>query len=269
MPKAWSSRQSEVHGSEAKHGAESTKYWDRDDMRANIALGPHEIPGSEGNYVAKLKYTKENINNVPGSNNIKPMDRQEGRPVIAKYREYGSKQADRHLLIDKFQVDRPADSHDFCSSHALSHSKAAAHGEDASDIDRKDINIPAEAQDDQVNSKQYFAIGRNDSKAQREPSMDVSERYHSNPCHTTDERHSSKARFYTNSTGLVDRETRTLRVKSGLSVPYAHKVATPQYMDTFEKPYARFVFHYRSQGKFMPRVPRLLSQTLFRSPGKP
>ena len=37
------------------------------------------------------------------------------------------------------------------------------------------------------------------------------------------------------------------QIQSGQQAAYSHKMATPKYMDSHEKPYAVFVFHYRSQ----------------------
>ena len=38
-------------------------------------------------------------------------------------------------------------------------------------------------------------------------------------------------------------------VRIGEANPYIHNGATPKYMDTFEKPYAVFVFRYASDGQ--------------------
>ena len=42
------------------------------------------------------------------------------------------------------------------------------------------------------------------------------------------------------------------QVQSGKPLLYTHKVASPNYMDTHELPYAVFVFHYRSKGMYLP-----------------
>ena len=39
-------------------------------------------------------------------------------------------------------------------------------------------------------------------------------------------------------------------VRHGETYPYIHSMATPEYMDTFEEPYAVFVFRYASDGEF-------------------
>lgn len=41
-------------------------------------------------------------------------------------------------------------------------------------------------------------------------------------------------------------------VQPGIPIVYRHKAASPKYMDTHEKPYAVFVFKYRSKGGFSP-----------------
>lgn len=43
----------------------------------------------------------------------------------------------------------------------------------------------------------------------------------------------------------------THQVQPGPSVPYTHKIGTPDYLDTIEKPYAMFVFKYRQKGEFL------------------
>lgn len=42
----------------------------------------------------------------------------------------------------------------------------------------------------------------------------------------------------------------THQVHVNQPAPYYHKTSSPMYMDSFENPYAVFVFHYRSKCKF-------------------
>ena len=54
---------------------------------------------------------------------------------------------------------------------------------------------------------------------------------------------------------LLNQETTPRRrlshqVHRGKPLLYAHKVASPSYMDSHEQPYATFVFHYRSKGMY-------------------
>ena len=67
-----------------------------------------------------------------------------------------------------------------------------------------------------------------------------------------------------NSTAFRDvAESRNLShyVQVGQANPYLHNAATPIYMDTFENPYAVFVFKYASAGESKAFEPFLLPRT--------
>ena len=51
------------------------------------------------------------------------------------------------------------------------------------------------------------------------------------------------------STDVADSRRLSHYVQHGEAYPYIHRMATPEYMDTFEEPYAVFVFKYASDGE--------------------
>ena len=248
---------------ELPYDTEDTKSWVHGQARAKAALSPNEASGGEGtrNFVAKLKDTKEDIHQVHQRGVIKSTDNPEGHPILVRHRQHESRQDNGHLLANNFQDKRPADIQDFSSS-APSHNRTPEHRQATSYMNRKVANQPTKAQEIQLRSKQYLRTGKSYWNTQQEPPSGADRRHQITPYHTIDDSYSSRARSHINPRELMDRETLAHRVNSGLSVPYAHKVATPQYMDTFEKPYAVFVFHYRSKGKIMPRLAGLLSKSV-------
>lgn len=48
---------------------------------------------------------------------------------------------------------------------------------------------------------------------------------------------------------VAQRNNTTHQVHVGQSIPYAHRKASPKYLDSHDDPYAVFVFQYRSRGK--------------------
>ena len=48
---------------------------------------------------------------------------------------------------------------------------------------------------------------------------------------------------------VAQRNNTTHQVHVGQPIPYAHRKASPKYMDSHDDPYAVFVFNYRSRGK--------------------
>ena len=55
--------------------------------------------------------------------------------------------------------------------------------------------------------------------------------------------------LYTMSEDVVQRKRLSHQVQTGKPMAYTHKTASPKYMDSHDKPYAIFVFKYRSRGK--------------------
>lgn len=57
--------------------------------------------------------------------------------------------------------------------------------------------------------------------------------------------------LYTVPTDVAKEKLTTHQVQPGASVAYTHKLGTPDYLDTIEKPYAMFCFKYRQKGEFL------------------
>ena len=55
---------------------------------------------------------------------------------------------------------------------------------------------------------------------------------------------------------VIERTGSSHQVQPGRGYMYAHKRATPEYIDSIDEPYARFVFKYRTKGKSGPSIPR-------------
>ena len=252
MPRTSSDKHSVFPRWEPPYDTESTKSWVHGQVGAEAALGPKEPPESKGarNFVAKFKRTEKDIHKVHQSGRMECADNTESHPVFV--RQHQSRQENGRLLANNFQGKEPADSLD-SSSPAPSHNRTPEQRQAASYVNRKVANQPAKAQDAHFTRKQHLATCKSYWNTQQEPPSEADKRDHITPYHINDESYSSRARLHINSRELMGRETLAHRVNSRLPVPYAHKVATPQYMDTFETPYAVFVFHYRSEGKFMPR----------------
>ena len=64
------------------------------------------------------------------------------------------------------------------------------------------------------------------------------------------EAYGAESHLYNIPKDVAGRKCLSHQVQVGRPVAYAHKVATPQYLDSLEKPYAIFIFHYRSQGLY-------------------
>ena len=250
---------------ESPYDTENTKSWVHDQVRAKAALSTNEAPGGEGarNFAAKLKHTKEDIHKVHRSGGIEFAENPKDHPMLVRHRQHESRQENGHFLAKNFQGKKPAVSQDFFSSPAPSHNRTTEHWQAVSYMNGKVANQPAKSQDARLRSQQYLRTGKSYWNTRQEPLSGADSRHQITPYHTIDPSYSPRARLHTNPRELMDRETLAHRVNSGLSVPYAHKVATPQYMDTFEKPYAVFVFHYRSEGRFMPLLVGVLSKSLF------
>lgn len=60
--------------------------------------------------------------------------------------------------------------------------------------------------------------------------------------------------LYTVPVDVAKEKLTTHQVQPGASAPYTHKISTPDYLDTIEKPYAMFVFKYRQKGEFLIRI---------------
>ena len=57
----------------------------------------------------------------------------------------------------------------------------------------------------------------------------------------------AEAPIYTLSEDLIDRNKTTHQIRPNYPVQYSHKISRPRYMDSFEQPYAVFVFKYRDK----------------------
>ena len=67
-----------------------------------------------------------------------------------------------------------------------------------------------------------------------------------------------EAPLYTVPEEIARRKNMSHQVQPGKATAYAHKISSPKYMDTCERPYAVFVFKYRSTGTcILPRQKKI------------
>lgn len=68
--------------------------------------------------------------------------------------------------------------------------------------------------------------------------------------------------------GVARQKNLSHQVYLSQSAQYSHRQSSPTYMDSFENPYAVFVFHYRSKGMLRPcklKWPQLIIRRDFRA----
>ena len=93
-----------------------------------------------------------------------------------------------------------------------------------------------------VHKKPYWSTWRN-AKAQNHGNTS---RQANHALHTSAE---GEDPLYTVPEEIAMRKSMSHQVRPGKPIAYAHRTSSPKYMDTYDRPYAVFVFNYRSKGK--------------------